>query len=354
MYKWTYIMKNYLLFSLSFLLLLSVNSAQAAKLSKHITTVIEPEPIKRVAPKYPINAARNNREGWARLSYIIEKDGSVSNVLVTETSGSADFARVSKAAVLKWKFKPAIENGKPIQQCVNSVQMDFKMGKDGEGTKGVTRRFNRKYNQAREALSNKNYVEAKNIITDMFEMKNRHMSENNYLHLLVANYEAAMGNDKQQLFHLNSIDIRLLTNDMKVAVLEPSLVLQIEQGKFHQAYETYTQLTKLNVTQSKMDQYDNIIEKMDAFIGSDHNIIVKANIDNKDYWHYALVRNTFSLIDIKGSLNKLDVRCANKRHVYTVEENSTWEIPKTWKNCSIYVYGEDNTQFNLVEHPIGA
>lgn len=45
-------------------------------------------------------------------------------MLVNEASGSAEFAKASRIAVEKWKYKPAFENGKPVQQCVNSVQMD--------------------------------------------------------------------------------------------------------------------------------------------------------------------------------------------------------------------------------------
>ena len=56
---------------------------QAAELSQHLVTRIEPEPIKRVAPKYPKDAARHAREGWARLSFVIDKEGNVNNGLVT-------------------------------------------------------------------------------------------------------------------------------------------------------------------------------------------------------------------------------------------------------------------------------
>lgn len=345
-------MNKYLSLILITSLLLTTSQAYAAKISKHITTVIEPEPIKRISPRYPKSAARNKREGWARLSYIIEEDGSVSNVLVTSTSGSADFAKASKAAVLKWKFKPATENGKPIQQCVNSVQLNFRM--NGGGEEGATRRFRAKYNAAQNALKEKDFVETKRILTEMFALKNRHASENNYLHLLASNYEAAMDNKTQQLSHLNNIMLESLAPEVQLPILDTSFILEISEGKYHQAYKTYTRIAKLDIAKAQMERYDRILDKMDAFIGSNNNIVVHANIKNKDYWYYQLVRNTFTLTDIKGSLNKLDVRCANKRHVYTVEDNNTWKIPKAWENCSIYVYGEDNTQFNLVEHPIGA
>jgi hypothetical protein len=39
-----------------------------------------------------------------------------------ETSGSKDITLAAKKTVMKWQYQPAIENGEPIQQCVNSVQ----------------------------------------------------------------------------------------------------------------------------------------------------------------------------------------------------------------------------------------
>ena len=88
---------------------------QAAELSQHLVTRIEPEPIKRVPPKYPIKAARSAREGWARLSFVIDEEGNVNNILVTETSGSRDLTKAAVKAAKQWKYKPAMENGKPVQ-----------------------------------------------------------------------------------------------------------------------------------------------------------------------------------------------------------------------------------------------
>jgi len=131
-------MKKYYIISVLPLALLH-NSAAAVKLSKHLSSSTEPTPKVRINPKYPVSAARDRREGWATFSFIIEKYGSVSNVITKETSGSKDITLAAKKAVLKWQYQPAMENGKPIQQCVNSVQLDFRMHTDG--ARGATKRF---------------------------------------------------------------------------------------------------------------------------------------------------------------------------------------------------------------------
>ncbi len=326
--------------------------AKAENISKHLTTVVQPEPIKRVPPKYPINAAINNREGWAKASFIIEKDGSVSNILVSETSGSSEFAKASKKAIAKWKYKPAFENGEPIQQCINSVQLDFRMSRKGEGgEKGVRRKFLSKYKKARKSLEAKAYDDVKLVLKEMDALKKRHLSENNYLHLLWADYEKAMGDKEKELFHLYRISVNTLSDELKFSVLNSIFQLELVQNRFRYANSTYLKLSKLSIAEPHMARYKKLIGKVDDLIGGDQNIVITANIDDEDFWSYQLVRNEFSLVNVEGKLHKLDVRCANKRHLYTVEENNTWKIPNTWKSCNIYVYGENNAKFNLVEHP---
>ncbi len=290
------------------------------------------------------------------LSFVIDKEGNVDDVLVKETSGSKDFAKEAKKAVQKWKYKPAYENGKAIQQCVNTVQMDFQMGKKGDNrTTGVTKRFRAKYNKAREALKDKNYAEVERLLALMQKNNYMHLSENNYMHLLAADYEKEQGNKSKQLFHLNRVaktSLRLGNDKQKLATLYSIFILELELNKLQAAHDTYTRLIKLPSAKPYLPKLEQLMAKVDAVIGSDKDIIRVADIKNKDYWSAALVRNEFSLVNIEGSLDTLDVRCANKRHTYTVEENNTWKLPTQWKNCSIYVFGEANSKFNLIEHPL--
>ncbi|MFT6919404.1 MAG: TonB family protein [Cognaticolwellia sp.] len=180
--------------------LLLCNSAAALELSQLLSTSTEPTPKIRVEPKYPTSATRNGREGWATFSFVIEKDGSVSNVITQETSGSKDITLAAKKAVMKWQYQPAIENGEPTQQCVNSVQFDFRMHKNG--TKKVTRRFNSLYHKTKAALAKKDYVKTKALLSKFTKIEYMHLSEHNFLQLLNAEYAKAIGNNAMQLAHL--------------------------------------------------------------------------------------------------------------------------------------------------------
>lgn len=325
----------------------------ANEISQHLSTIIIPEPIKRIQPKYPIDAARESREGWTVISFVIDEKGNVSDALVKESSGSEDFDKATLKAVTKWKYQPAFENGKPIQQCVNTVQMDYRMGKN-VGTKGVSRRFKKKYEIATQALKDKDYQEVEHQLAKMNARKTMHLSENNYMHILAANYAREIGNDTLQLYHLDrvTLDSGVKSEKLKFSVLYQQFYLEATSNKFQSTFNTYKKLIKLEEAKPYLAKLEKVMADIDSVISSDKDIMIKAAID-RDYWYADLVRNKFSLTNIEGSLHTLDVRCANKRHVYTVENDNTWTIPTNWKNCSIYVYGEPKTSFNLIEHPIG-
>ena len=89
----------------------------------------EATPIVRIEPKYPVQAARDGKEGWVRLSFTINEVGGVEDVDVIEADPKRIFDREAKRALRKWKYKPKIVDGKPVKQPGMRVQLDFTLDK---------------------------------------------------------------------------------------------------------------------------------------------------------------------------------------------------------------------------------
>lgn len=89
----------------------------------------EATPIVRIEPKYPVQAARDGKEGWVRLSFTINEVGGVEDVDVIEADPRRVFDREAKRALRKWKYKPKIVDGKPVKQPGMRVQLDFTLDK---------------------------------------------------------------------------------------------------------------------------------------------------------------------------------------------------------------------------------
>lgn len=86
-------------------------------------------PIVRMAPKYPVQAAREGLEGWVKLSFAISTTGSVINATVLESQPKRIFDTEAIRALRKWKYKAKVENGRAIEQHGLTIQLDFKIDK---------------------------------------------------------------------------------------------------------------------------------------------------------------------------------------------------------------------------------
>lgn len=70
-------------------------------------------PIVKVAPIYPRRAQQRGLSGFCILSFTVTKLGTVTDAAVIECSSSL-FERASVNAALKFKYKPRVVNGEPI------------------------------------------------------------------------------------------------------------------------------------------------------------------------------------------------------------------------------------------------
>ena len=77
-------------------------------------------PIVKVAPMYPARAQSQGIEGWVLLSFTVTEAGGVTDPKVIESQPPGVFDEAAKKAVLKFKYKPRVESGKPI--AVPNVQ----------------------------------------------------------------------------------------------------------------------------------------------------------------------------------------------------------------------------------------
>lgn len=71
-------------------------------------------PIVRIEPQYPREALIEGISGWVDIEFTIEADGSVSDPKIIASNPRRMFDQNAVRAIYKWKFKPRIEDGKPV------------------------------------------------------------------------------------------------------------------------------------------------------------------------------------------------------------------------------------------------
>lgn len=72
-------------------------------------------PIVKVAPIYPRRAQTRGIEGYVLLEFIVTATGAVRNPVVIEAKPPGIFDRSAISAALKFKYKPKVVNGEPVE-----------------------------------------------------------------------------------------------------------------------------------------------------------------------------------------------------------------------------------------------
>lgn len=71
-------------------------------------------PIVKVAPIYPARAAQRGLEGYVIVEYTVTRSGTTRDPVVIESSSSL-FERAALESALKYKYKPRVIDGDPVE-----------------------------------------------------------------------------------------------------------------------------------------------------------------------------------------------------------------------------------------------
>ncbi len=98
-------------------------------LVQHPSTGSPPSVVHRDPPVYPRAMKKSGLIGEVTISFVVDKKGDVTNPVVVR-SNNPGFEEAAIEAVLKWKFKPGIKDGKPVN---TRMQIPIRFHLDGGG-----------------------------------------------------------------------------------------------------------------------------------------------------------------------------------------------------------------------------
>ena len=85
-------------------------------------------PIVKVKPVYPRRAITRGIEGYVLLKFTVTKTGAVRDPVVVEAAPSGIFDRAAKDAALKFKYRPRVIDGEPIEVSGVLNRITFALG----------------------------------------------------------------------------------------------------------------------------------------------------------------------------------------------------------------------------------
>ncbi len=87
-------------------------------------------PLVRINPEYPARALQRGIEGWVLVRFTITAIGTVRDAVVVDSNPKGVFDDAAKAAVLRYKYNPKIEEGVAVERRGVQVLLRFELPKD--------------------------------------------------------------------------------------------------------------------------------------------------------------------------------------------------------------------------------
>jgi TonB family protein len=256
------------------------------------STYVPAQLVERSNPKYPSSALFAGKEGWVMLSFVISPNGEVTEPMIEDSSGVEAFEQAALRAVESWKYRPAAQDGESVEQAMTKTRIQFQLEDKPDG---ASPSFVGKYRRIMRLLDEKDFASV--------------------------------------VLHARALDIAA-----SIATFE-----RLRDARTARRADFYEQ-----VIANLQPSYERLLQ----LVNGDDLLVVKATVGEFDYWVHDLLRRSFSVADVAGRLDALDIRCQRGTRRYNaVPVDTVWTVPPSWGACGAYIKGDPGTTFAFQEHP---
>ena len=314
---------------------------------------------RHVLPPYPENERMRGQEGWVVLSYVVNPDGSVADPIVENSSGQAGFERAALKAAAATRYSPATVDGKPVEQCATRVRYLFAI----KGVpRGATSRFRSNFKDIRALIDAGALDQAESRIDENLKTGTSNLYEVSRLLLLRYDLCRKQGDKPCQLASLEQAVTGggdFLEPALYRGVLEAMATLQVEAQLFGDALSSIEKRDELKPHLEAGHPLRIAAGQIRDAIAGDKELVFDGRVafrsgcgtDRPNHQHQ-LMRREFSVIPQSGTVNEVEIRCDWRRTTDSVAPDKTWRIPDSWGDCQVFVFGDKDATFKLVEFPL--
>jgi TonB family protein len=320
-------------------------------------------PLERPAPSYPVFASQDRKEGWVVVSFVVSPTGEVGQTMIEDSSGVEDFERSALRAVSKWRYSPALRDGAPVEQAMVTTRILFRQDRS---EKGATPAFQRDYKKILGLINAHDLANADGLLEELEAHGRSNLYEDAWFWWLKFMYlDAAKIEDRAKRRHALRLAIGYeedyLPADVFVAAARRLYALEIDSNDLSAARRVFLRLRDSKTARTSqyyepaMAVLTPHFERVQQAISGNDVLAVIGTIDDHDYWVHQLLRRSFSLSDVKGRIDVVDIRCSRGTKRYeSFAKDAVWNIPASWGDCGVYIKGGHGANFVFEERPTSA
>jgi TonB family protein len=317
-------------------------------------------PINRKLQPFPRREANAGIEGWVEVSYVIKPDGTVGETIIENSSGRKAFERATIKSIKKWRYEPATMNGEPIEQCHTKVRIMFALEQPPGKARGARGSFRKKYKDAIELLNKGKFEKTRSTIDKMEDKYVTNLYERSRLWILRSMLQEKEGDDRRQLESL----VRGVSGGGQYVEPKVHLAVMLKIFNLQMQFQHYADALETLETLEGLDLDDDVAVKLALFKNqiaglrtAAQTLAIEGEIGEAQeehhgagMWWHTLLRRTAGIESVSGSLERVELRCDWRRVKAKPEKGRAWRIPPDWGDCSIYVFGEPGSTFQLLEY----
>jgi TonB family protein len=302
-------------------------------------------------PDTEFQVARNAKESWAALSFMVGPTGKPYEAMILQSSGDKNFEKEVLQSVATWQFAPATLDGKPIDSAFETkVNNAFSSSPHNSMTSRMTSKFGTVYY---DLLG---FIEAGDRSASdraMAKLQPGNLYEDAYLGLAQFTYAEKWGNEAEQIAGLK----RAIAFEQEATYLLPPhflkavtalLPLQANVRDFAEALHTWDVLRKLQPSDETLAKLKPVVAQVEAFRSDRQPFNVNGELVDGS-WHINLFRKEFGVVVSEGYISELKLRCERKFAVLTFDAKNSYKVPDKFGKCRLQLIGDPGTKFRLIQ-----
>jgi hypothetical protein len=310
--------------------------------------------LKDHKPNFPASQINLGGEGWTVLYYNIDEQGQPVDIVPTEFAGPRKFVDTAIESLQHWRYKPATSAGVPVPQFGNQVLYRFMLG-NAERTIGKQRLELSKTIQNHTATGQ---LDAAREALDQAFASNLNVYEIAMFNVLRADLARVQKNFSEEILYLQRARRAgdMLSNQANRAILARIFIAAARAQDVDTGIETFRQLEKTKSQIKEWPKYEDVYKQLVELRDSQRSLAIQGvilddGIGPVGTWAKELRRHAFEFDTPKGNFSKFELRCDQKFFTAKVDEGRSWQVPPSWGDCMLLVFGDVGASFTLVELP---
>jgi TonB family protein len=357
----THLLQAPVVHALTLYLLVATAFAPATRANEYVPAKL----IDRPTLRYPEESQKRGNEGLIIYRYKVDRSGNAGDVTISYSTGDTKMERQLRNWVRQHKFEPATVAGRRVESY-RSGQATFLLT---QRTRGASRKFVRQWKEFSNDIGNGDISSAERRIEKITNLEDRSLYEELYLQRAWTVFHASNGDLDAAYDHLRAIAGFYAANTPKEETIAPAStffaplkekykyeVSRLMIGDAKQTLEALHEIdSEAEETKALESHFASVLEAIRGKTFLTDGIVQPTQYSGGEAkWSLQLTRNKFSIEQVDGHLESVNVFCDGGGLVNLDTTPSTvFETTGVGGSCELVVTGDVGTEFAVSQFADG-